>query len=163
MPVDKLKETRPSDESNEQIINDLTNNLGNLNTNVENNTKVEDDIKNDDGDHEGPPQDDDFIDEVALKDQEINLSESERLQRKADADTAKSRGNDFFKIGEFSKALDEYTLGLRTCPLNYEQERSILYCNRSACKMKMQLTKSALEDCDKAIELNDKYVKAYVR
>lgn len=163
MPVDKLRETRPSEESNEKIINDLTNNLGDLHTNVETEEPNEDEDVLEDEKTEKPSCDDDYIDEVKLKDQEINLSETERLERKAEADSAKCKGNEFFKISDFRKALDEYTLGLRTCPLNYEQERSILYCNRSACKMKLGLTKAALEDCDKAIELNDKYVKAYVR
>jgi len=38
-----------------------------------------------------------------------------------------------------------------------------LYANRAAAKIKIDSKKSAIDDCTKAITLNDKYTKAYLR
>lgn len=80
-----------------------------------------------------------------------------------EADEFKSKGNDHFKANDFEKSADYYTLALRTCPLPFVTERAVMYSNRAASKMKLNLKKSAIEDCSKAIELNPTYLKAYFR
>ncbi|XP_076765303.1 tetratricopeptide repeat domain 1 [Xylocopa sonorina] len=104
-----------------------------------------------------------FIDEELLKDRELNLSESDKERLRDDAEKHKNKGNDYFKSGEYKEAISMYTLGIQTCPLAYSKERSILYANRAAAKLKCLERESAIADCTKAIELNPGYVKAYIR
>lgn len=54
---------------------------------------------------------------------------------KAEAEKYKDKGNDLFKSEEYQEAISMYTEGLRTCPLAYSKERSILYANRAAAKL----------------------------
>ncbi|CAL7939315.1 unnamed protein product [Xylocopa violacea] len=105
----------------------------------------------------------DFIDEDLLKDRELNLSESDKESLRDDAERHKNKGNDYFKSGEYKEAISMYTMGIQTCPLAYSKERSILYANRAAAKLKCLERESAIADCTKAIELNPSYVKAYIR
>ncbi|XP_045541020.1 tetratricopeptide repeat protein 1 [Papilio machaon] len=105
----------------------------------------------------------DSIDEESLKDAEVDLTDDQKEERRIQAEGLKNEGNEAFKIGEYEKSIEKYTEGLRICPLQFEQQRSILYCNRSAAKMKLENYKRAIKDCSKAIELDDKYLKAYYR
>ncbi|XP_037298995.1 tetratricopeptide repeat protein 1 [Manduca sexta] len=107
--------------------------------------------------------DTDSIDEVSLKDAEVDLTDDQKEERKIIAESLKAAGNDAFKIGNFELSIEKYTEGLKICPLQFSQHRSILYCNRSAAKMKLQEYKRAVKDCTKAIELDDNYMKAYIR
>ncbi|KAL4714764.1 hypothetical protein ACJJTC_002623 [Scirpophaga incertulas] len=105
----------------------------------------------------------DFVDELKLKDKEVDLTDEQKEERKRKAEELKLAGNDAFKEGQFEMSADKYTEGLRICPLQFPQLRAILYCNRSAVKIKLEKHKQAIKDCTKAIELDDKYLKAYVR
>ncbi|XP_013174430.1 PREDICTED: tetratricopeptide repeat protein 1 isoform X1 [Papilio xuthus] len=107
--------------------------------------------------------DTDSIDEESLKDAEVDLTDDQKEERRIQAEGLKNEGNEAFKIGEYEKSIEKYTEALRICPLQFEQQRSILYCNRSAAKMKLEKYKRAIKDCSKAIELDDKYLKAYYR
>ncbi|KAJ0169837.1 hypothetical protein K1T71_014443 [Dendrolimus kikuchii] len=107
--------------------------------------------------------DTDSIDEESLKDAEIDLTNDQKEERRIIAEDLKVAGNNAFKDGEYERSVEKYTEGLKICPLQYSQLRSILYCNRSAAKMKMEKYKQAIKDCTKAIELDDKYLKAYLR
>jgi small glutamine-rich tetratricopeptide repeat-containing protein alpha len=40
---------------------------------------------------------------------------------------------------------------------------SILYCNRALGYLKKDVIFQALEDCNKSIELNENYARAYLR
>lgn len=106
---------------------------------------------------------DDFVDDVALKDNEITLSEEDKKRLKEEAEEIKEKGNQQFRDGEFRESAVNYTLALRTCPLSFPIERSKLYSNRAASKMKLGLSKSAIEDCSLAIELNPTFVRALWR
>lgn len=105
----------------------------------------------------------DYVDEDALKDRELTLTESEKETLKEEAEKYKNKGNEYFKSGEYMQAISMYTQGIQTCPLAYSRERSILYANRAAAKSKCLEKESAISDCTKAIELNPSYTKAYVR
>ncbi|XP_068625993.1 tetratricopeptide repeat protein 1 [Battus philenor] len=121
------------------------------------------DAKSDKAESDDDASDTDSIDEVSLKDAEVDLTDDQKTERRLMAEELKIAGNDDFKIGEYEKCLEKYTEGLRICPLQFTQQRSILYCNRSAAKMKLEKYKQAIKDCNKAIELDDKYLKAYYR
>ncbi|CAH0730411.1 unnamed protein product, partial [Brenthis ino] len=107
--------------------------------------------------------DTDSIDELSLKDAEVDLTDDQKAERQAIAEELKVAGNNAFKVGDFDRSIEKYTEALRICPLQFPQQRSILYCNRSAAKMKQERYKKAIKDCTKAIELDDKYLKAYYR
>lgn len=164
--------------SNEEIIEDLTKNLESQrvfsdecnsqqigDSDKTNDLKSPIDLDETDEEIKGKRAEleDDFIDEDLLKEAEANLSEDEKLQRKKDAIDLKNKGNEAFKQGDFVVSLNHYTEALKLCPLSYESERAIFYANRAASKAKLDRKVSAIDDCTKAIELNPKYVRAYLR
>ncbi|XP_011296729.1 tetratricopeptide repeat protein 1 [Fopius arisanus] len=171
--------------SNEEILEDLTKDLEKLCVDREN--KKSDDDEGRDGDFKVKPEEDpwekvgksseenseatevnpqeaeDWVDEEALKDREVSLSEEEKEKLKAEAEELKNEGNSHFKSSEYREAMRKYTQALQTCPLKFEKDRAILYANRGAAKAKYDERISAIEDCSKAIELNSTYLKAYLR
>ncbi|CAD5121938.1 DgyrCDS10401 [Dimorphilus gyrociliatus] len=74
----------------------------------------------------------------------------------------KEEGNTAFKSGEFDKAYEVYTSALNIDPLNVFTN-SKLYCNRATVCSKLGKNKNAIEDCSKAISLDESYLKAYLR
>lgn len=112
---------------------------------------------------EAKPKPEDYIDEEDLKVKEENYTEDDIQRLKADAENLKVKGNELFKNQEFKESADTYTSALRTCPLAYPKERSILYANRAAAKVKLELAEAAIEDCSKALELDPGYLKALLR
>lgn len=151
--------------SNEEIINDLTKDLAQGCTVDESKDAVPPDFEKTDSenDEEKESVPDDFIDETALKDLEITLTKEELDKRQQEASELKKKGNDVFKAGDYLESIKIYTDALKLFPLACTEERAMLYCNRAAAKIKLERTKSAIDDCTKAIELNDKYVRAYLR
>ncbi|RZC35767.1 TPR 11 domain containing protein [Asbolus verrucosus] len=105
----------------------------------------------------------DDSDEEALKNQELDLTDEEKEAKRQQAVTLKKRGNDEFKSSKYLESINTYTEALRLCPLKYSSDRAILYANRAASKIKVERKASAIEDCTKAITLNDQYVRAYLR
>lgn len=92
-----------------------------------------------------------------------NLTEEEMEINYKEALKLKLQGNNEFKEEKFLESASTYTNALRICPLKYAEDRSILYGNRAAAKAKLGRNESAVEDCTKAIELNEKYLKVYLR
>ena len=45
----------------------------------------------------------------------------------------------------------------------FQEDRAILLANKAAASLKMGLKEKAIEDCNEALELNPKYVKALLR
>lgn len=106
---------------------------------------------------------DDSIDEIALKDLELNLSEEEKQERIKEADLLKVNGNEEFMKENYKESIIVYTTALKTCPFSFAKNRAILYSNRAAAKTKLGLKESAIEDCTNAIDLDDTYIKAFSR
>ncbi|CAG4958017.1 unnamed protein product [Colias eurytheme] len=188
---DRLKSTNSV--SNEEVIEDLTKNLefslraGDVQDNgINPDLKPEDfnatgdreptksdftDIPQDaeDADTEAQQNSDnddsdtDSIDEVSLKDTEMSLTDDQKEERKIISEELKVAGNEAFKVGDMERSIEKYTEGLNICPLQFPKQRAILYCNRSAAKMKLEKHKHAIKDCTKAIELDENYLKAYHR
>lgn len=71
----------------------------------------------------------------------------------------KSDGNASFKGGRFQEAVDTYTQALEVDPLNKNTNSKILQ-NRALCNSRLKKWKAAIEDCDKALELDPSYTKA---
>lgn len=158
--------------TNEEVIEELTKGLeSQCSTNeentesvpaAENNTQIDSEGEQDEEDQKKQIPDD-FIDEEALKQLESTLTKEDLDRRKTEAAEFKTKGNEAFKKGDYLEASSVYTEALRLCPLSCVEERSVFYCNRAAAKMQLKRPKCALEDCTKAVELNDKYVRAYLR
>lgn len=165
--------------SNAEIVDELVQNVGaqlkvdtendNLDsktTGTENEETSWDDPQDEDGsdkDSKSENVSDDYIDEENLKDIEVNLTDEEKESRHKEALELKEQGNNEFKEQKYLECVDTYTKALRICPLQFSNDRSVLYANRAAAKAKLERKQSALDDCTKAVELNDKYTKAFLR
>lgn len=157
------EETSKKLPSNEEIINDLTKDLTKDCTVNDTENPVPPDFEKSDSENEEADAADDFVDETALKDIELTLSQEELDKRQKEAAQQKNQGNDLFKSGSYLESIKIYTDALKLCPLACKEDRAVLYCNRAAAKIKLERKKAAIDDCTKAIELNDKYVRAYLR
>ena len=110
--------------------------------------------------------DESFIDEKAMEEAEKSMTVEEKEGHRQTAKQHKAKGNDAFKKNEWLTAFDEYNAGLRTCPLMYGDDRSVLYANRAAVRLKFdskEERENAVLDCGKALDLNPKYLKARLR
>jgi len=79
-------------------------------------------------------------------------------ESKAEADQLKEEANKYFKDGKYSIALEFYTKAIDVNPLI-----AAYYGNRSFCNIKLECFGSALEDANKAIKLDQSYIKGYYR
>lgn len=121
----------------------------------------EDGVASDD-DQVHVPLDVPIINEDCLSDEET-LSDDEKEAKKLESMKLKTEGNESFNKGEFENAEKIYSSALKSCPKSYAKERAVLYANRAACKMKLDLRESAVTDCSKALEHDPQYVKALLR
>ncbi|XP_038651386.1 tetratricopeptide repeat protein 1 [Scyliorhinus canicula] len=103
------------------------------------------------------------FDEEYLRELEKDLPEEEKKRRQGESLTLKEVGNGQFKKGEYTEAENSYTEALGVCPAYYQKDRSILYSNRAAARMKLDNKEEAISDCTKAIELNPNYIRAILR
>ncbi|XP_051974318.1 RNA polymerase II-associated protein 3 [Xyrauchen texanus] len=88
-----------------------------------------------------------------------NESDSERVHVDGDLALAeKEKGNELFKDGQYDRAVECYTRGMDADPYN-----PVLPTNRAACFCRMKKFAVAESDCNLAIALDSKYVKAYAR
>lgn len=74
-------------------------------------------------------------------------------------DRTKEEGNAHFKAGRYQPAVEVYTSALEIDPTNKGTNSKILN-NRAMCYSKLKQWQSAIEDCDKAIQLDPSYTKA---
>ena len=74
------------------------------------------------------------------------------------AEEHKAVGNAHYKAGEFSAAIDSYSAAIEL-----DGKQPSYWCNRSAARMMVGKFREAAADCDRAIELDSKYLKAYMR
>ena len=74
-------------------------------------------------------------------------------------DRMKEEGNGHFKAGRYQPAVDVYTSALEVDPLNKGTNSKILN-NRAMCYSKLKQWQLAIQDCDKAVQLDPSYTKA---
>jgi len=88
--------------------------------------------------------------------------EVEKRRRKKDnkeeARDLKEEGNEAFKKGDYEEALDCYTLSLAADATVFQT-----YCNRAMVLLKLDRPEAAEDDAEKAIKLNIRFTKAYMR
>ena len=91
----------------------------------------------------------------------------EKVKKEADAkaylnpeiaEAHKNAGIELFKNGNFPGAIKEFDEGLRRDPKNVA-----LYSNRAAAFIKLLEPAQGLKDAEKALEIDPKFVKAWVR
>ena len=76
---------------------------------------------------------------------------------------AKNRGNKFFKAGRYENAIKCYTEAIEVCPKDKPLDLATFHQNRAAAADQMDDIAAVISDCDTAINLNNKYVKALDR
>lgn len=74
------------------------------------------------------------------------------------AEEAREKGNDEYMKGNFAEAIKLYTESIKRNPKNAR-----VYSNRATCYSKLMNWSSALDDCDKAIQLDPTFIKPYIR
>lgn len=79
-------------------------------------------------------------------------------RKKQQALMEKDRGNDLFKQGDYSSAIEAYTTGMTLDPTN-----PLLPANRAMALLKQEKYAAAELDCATALSLDPLYVKAYLR
>ncbi|KAH7822463.1 putative stress-induced-phosphoprotein 1 [Monocercomonoides exilis] len=88
----------------------------------------------------------------------IKKKEEEDYLDDAKGEEARLRGNDLFASGQFAEAIKEYTDAIKRNPKDVRT-----WSNRAACHTKLMNWSGALDDCDRALKLDPKFIKAYVR
>ncbi|KAK6125772.1 hypothetical protein DH2020_040483 [Rehmannia glutinosa] len=74
------------------------------------------------------------------------------LRRTKVVSTARTNGNELFKVARYSEAVIAYGEGLSCDPYN-----AVLLCNRAACRSKLGQYEKAIEDCNAAINVRSAY------
>lgn len=74
----------------------------------------------------------------------------------------KEKGNELFKAGKHREALVMYNEALAIDPLN-KDTNSKLYYNRALVNTKLANLKEAVTDCNEALKINEKYLKAILK
>nr|KAF6449256.1 tetratricopeptide repeat domain 1 [Rousettus aegyptiacus] len=65
--------------------------------------------------------------------------------------------------GDYIEAESSYSQALQMCPSCFQKDRSVLFSNRAAARMKQDKKEMAISDCSKAIQLNPSYIRAILR
>lgn len=104
-----------------------------------------------------------FDDAVAAAQQasrlDPNNKEANMVLRKTRAvATARSNGNELFKVARYSEASIAYGEGL-----SHDAYNAVLLCNRAACRSKLGQYQKAIEDCNSALKVRSAYSKARLR
>jgi len=76
---------------------------------------------------------------------------------------AKNRGNKYFRGGRYELAIKCYTEAIELCPSENTMDLSTFHQNRAAAYDQMENMDMVISDCDTALNLNNKYVKALDR
>ncbi|XP_045471520.1 dnaJ homolog subfamily C member 7 isoform X2 [Harmonia axyridis] len=74
------------------------------------------------------------------------------------AETKKEHGNELYKTKQYHLALSFYSEAIKLCP-----ETPSYYGNRAACLMMLNRFQDALEDARRSVQLDNKFIKGYVR
>merc|ERR1711865_378414 len=98
--------------------------------------------------------------QVAAQERQRQKNEKRMAKRdeKQEAEALKAEGNDAFMDGKMDEALECYTLAIMSDPTLFSA-----YTNRSAVLHKLGRDADAETDADKAIELNKRFTKGYLR
>ncbi|KAH9961975.1 mitochondrial outer membrane translocase receptor TOM70 [Russula dissimulans] len=98
-------------------------------------------------------------DDQPLTEEQIQALDT--AERKALAGTLKQKGNDAYQARKFDIAVQFYTRAIAVSP----QPEPVFYSNRAACYVSMEPPQheKVVADCDEALKLDSRYVKALNR
>ncbi|XP_035817171.1 uncharacterized protein [Zea mays] len=74
-----------------------------------------------------------------------------------DATSEKEQGNEYFKQKKFTDAIECYSRSIGLSPT------AVTFANRAMAYLKLRRFKEAEDDCTEALNLDDRYIKAYSR
>lgn len=91
--------------------------------------------------------------------------------RAQDPTSLKDKGNMHFKACEFDKAIDCYSECLAKLEepsasmkeADLRELKVVIYSNRAMARLKRNQVQEAVEDCNRSLELNDRFIKSYLR
>uniref|UniRef100_A0A9L0TJB3 Tetratricopeptide repeat domain 1 n=1 Tax=Equus caballus TaxID=9796 RepID=A0A9L0TJB3_HORSE len=89
------------------------------------------------------------LDEEYLVELEKNMPDEEKQKRREESTRLKEEGNEQFKKGDYIEAESSYSRALQMCPSCFQKDRSILFSNRAAARMKQDKKEMAISDCSK--------------
>jgi len=101
------------------------------------------------------------VEKSDAEDEDGYTSEEEELENQklmVEAVAEKERGNDWFKKGNYDKAIERYTRGMTLDPLN-----AVLPANRAMALLKKGQFAAAETDCTLALSIDNTYIKAFQR
>ena len=81
-----------------------------------------------------------------------------KIERKQEANNEKIKGNELMKTKEYDEAIKHYTKSIRL-----DDFEPTTYANRALAYIKNTEYGKGLEDCNRAIDLKNDYIKAYYR
>ncbi|KAK2488623.1 hypothetical protein MC885_003118 [Smutsia gigantea] len=91
------------------------------------------------------------LDEEYLIELEKNMPDEEKQKRREESTRLKEEGNVQFKKGDYVEAESSYSQALQMCPSCFQKDRSILFSNRAAARMKQDKKEMAISDCSKEL------------
>lgn len=103
------------------------------------------------------------LDDKYLLELEKHMPEEEKQKRREESTRLKEEGNEQFRKADYLEAENSYSQALQACPCCFQKERSVLFSNRAAARMKQDKKEAAISDCSKAIQLNPDYIRALLR
>lgn len=80
-----------------------------------------------------------------------------KKRNEAEAEKLKGKGNEAFNKGKYTEAISNYTMAI-----NKFSSNPVLYTNRAQAYIKLKDFDSAIEDCNLALKIDPKCVKAFV-
>jgi DnaJ family protein C protein 7 len=85
----------------------------------------------------------------------------------SDSEILKIEGNEFFKTGKIQDAINKYTVALNKIGDKYDEKmaavKADLHANRAACYVQLYEPVKVKEDCDAALKIDNKHIKALLR
>lgn len=95
------------------------------------------------------------------------LKEAEKMKQQRDkeayhnpelAEQERNAGNELFKTGNYAEAVPHYSAAIRR-----DENDPRAYSNRAACYLKLAAVPEGLRDCERALDLDPAFIKAYIR
>ena len=108
-----------------------------------------------------PPKDDDEEEEEEMTEDSTEEETDESEDTMTPAELAlehKKKGNDHYNANRYSSAIQSYTEAIKLQP-----DEQAFYSNRAAAYYNLEDYRSCLNDCKRALLLDENYVKNYNR
>lgn len=102
-----------------------------------------------------------YIREALNKDPD-NVNYQRAWRNLSKMDKLKKEGTDSYQAQNYKEAIERFSECLELDPLNHNFNSSILF-NRASAFIQLAMQKEALADLNKAIEVNEEYVKALMK